>query len=151
MQKIKHVAIYDLDGTVVCSKHRYRVKDGKIDLPHWKANAHKCTEDKLLPLAKRYKRDLKSGKKFVILATARKLGKLDYEFIKQKLGMPDAIVSRENDKQDTQQLKIEGIEKAIDGLSGVKITIFEDNIKNLTTLTNHFNGIGVYVPSDQGH
>lgn len=149
--KIKSISVWDLDGTTVDSTHRYSVKNGKLDLDHWKANAHLCKNDTLLPLAKRYKADLKVKSRLTIIATARTLHQDDLDFIEKNMGMPNYIVSRLDDSQDTQQLKIDGIAKIIKDFPDAAITIFEDNIKNLLALTHHFGGLGVYVPSNQGH
>ena len=35
---IKKIKIYDLDGTLLDSSHRYRAVGGKIDLAHWREN-----------------------------------------------------------------------------------------------------------------
>ena len=52
---MKRIAIYDMDGTIVCSMHRYRtiVDNGceRIDLDYWRANEYRALEDSLLPLA----------------------------------------------------------------------------------------------------
>ncbi len=91
---MKRVAIYDLDGTIVCSLHRYRTINGKADLEHWRENQHLCWKDTLLPLAQRYKEDVKDPSCIVIIATSRILTHLDHEFIARELGVPDHIVSR---------------------------------------------------------
>ena len=54
---IKRVSIYDMDGTIVCSMHRYKTDStGKIDLQFWRDNQHLAMSDKLLPLAEQYKK-----------------------------------------------------------------------------------------------
>ena len=59
---MKRIAIYDMDGTIVCSMHRYRtiVDNGieRIDLDYWRANEYRALDDSLLPLAEQYKNDL---------------------------------------------------------------------------------------------
>lgn len=147
---IKSIAVYDLDGTIIDSRHRFKkLSDGRIDLGHWYANRHKCCDDKLLPLAKKYKSDLRRRSRAVIIATARELADADMEFIKHKLGMPDFIVSRKTQEEDTQQLKIDGIREILTNYVNARVTIYEDNVKNLLALTHEFNAIGVYVPSEQ--
>lgn len=147
---VKSIAVWDLDGTIVDSSHRFRsLPGGKIDLEYWYANRHLCVQDKLLPLAKKYKRDLKLKSRLVIIATARELANADIDFIEQRLGLPDHIVSRKTQDEDTQQLKIDGIRKIVGAFTEAQITIYEDNIKNLLALTHEFNGLGVYVPSIQ--
>ncbi len=57
---IKKVKIYDMDGTIVDSTHRYKtIKDingnEKIDLEYWRNNEFRAFDDELLPLAEQYK------------------------------------------------------------------------------------------------
>ena len=48
--------IFDLDGTIICSKHRQKLKpNGDLDLDDWIANSaryHKVMADRLLPLSR---------------------------------------------------------------------------------------------------
>ncbi len=153
----KRVSIYDLDGTIVCSLHRYRtIKDEKgerIDLDYWRNNEHKCCDDSLLPLASVYKQDIKDPKCFVIIATSRVLKQLDRTFISSKLGDPDYIISREAD--DTTPgglLKIKGLQNVENIIRNAKKVLFyEDNISYLKQVCDYFQIQGVYVPSKQGH
>ena len=73
MAKIKKVSIYDMDGTIVCSLHRYRTivdENGeRIDLNYWRENQDLALNDSLLPLAEQYKKDLKDESCYVIIAT----------------------------------------------------------------------------------
>jgi hypothetical protein len=74
--------IYDLDGTVVCSKHRYRsLENGGIDLPFWiKSNTRaNCFKDSLLPAIRTMRRDYNDGHN-IIVCTARVLSEHDYQF-----------------------------------------------------------------------
>ena len=95
---INRIAIYDMDGTIVCSLHRYRTiidaNGERIDLNYWRENEYRAGSDSLLPLAETYKRDLRDVNCFVVIATARILRDADIEFISDKLGNPDYIVSR---------------------------------------------------------
>ena len=78
---MKRIAIYDMDGTVVCSLHRYKTIDNKIDLQYWRDNEYRAMGDSLLPLAEQYKSDLADNDCFVIIATARILREPDMLFI----------------------------------------------------------------------
>jgi len=95
---IEKIHIYDMDGTIVSSLHRYRtkVKNGKemIDLEHWLENEHKAGNDSFLPHAAQYWDDLRNPLIYVVIATARVLNKADKDFINQRLGKPDHIISR---------------------------------------------------------
>jgi hypothetical protein len=149
--------IYDMDGTIVCSMHRYRTQfvNGKItiDFQHWLDNQHRAAEDSLLPLAEQYKRDIKSKNIFVIIATARVLNEPDYQFILDRLGSPDAIVSRsEGDKTSGGLMKINGLKKVFNAanLWHTEKRFWEDNLKYLTTVCNTLGIRGHYVKSNQG-
>lgn len=155
---IKNVKIYDMDGTIVCSLHRYRTinKDGRelIDLDYWRANQHKAMEDSLLPLAEEYKKDLEDKNTYVIIATARVLNEPDLAFINQVLGEPDFIISRkEGDAQSGTTLKIKGLARFFNlkNFKQASFTFFEDNTTYLKAVCDKFNIKGVYIPSKQGH
>jgi hypothetical protein len=156
---IKQVKIFDMDGTIVDSSHRYKtMQDGngieKIDLDFWRANEHRAFDDSLLPLAEQYKRDLADAETYVIIATARILRKADHRFIDEKLGKPDYIISRkENSNISGGLLKINGLKKFFN-LKNFKLatwTFFEDNTQYLKAVCDYFKITGVYIPSNQGH
>jgi len=153
---MKRIAIYDMDGTIVCSLHRYRTIDNKIDLAYWRDNEHLAMNDSLLPLAEQYKKDLENNDVYVIIATARILNKPDYLFINTILGKPDFIISRKNnDNRSGGLLKILGLNKlfSLKQFKAVKHTaiFYEDNTSYLKAVCDHFNITGVYIPSKQGH
>ena len=151
---IKRVAIYDMDGTIVCSLHRYRAIDNKIDLAYWRANEHKAYNDSLLPLADQYKADLADPSCYVIIATARILRDEDMRFIQDKLGMPNYIISRkEGDNISGGLLKIRGLQKFFNlrNFKNAVYTFYEDNAAYLKAVCDKFNITGVYIPSQQGH
>lgn len=156
---IKQVKIYDMDGTIVDSTHRYRtIKDvngnEKIDLDFWRANEYRAFDDSLLPLAAEYQRDLANPEIYVIIATARVLREADHRFIVEKLGKPDYIISRkENSNISGGLLKINGLKKFFN-LKNFKLaswTFFEDNTQYLKAVCDYFKITGVYIPSNQGH
>ena len=151
---IKQVKIYDMDGTIVCSLHRYSVIEGKIDLQYWRDNQHKAYNDSLLPLAEQYKDDLKNPETYVIIATARVLNKPDLDFINDKLGKPDYIISRKDGSNISGgQLKINGLQKFFNlkNFKNAAFTFYEDNTAYLKAVCDKFNIRGVYIPSKQGH
>ena len=155
MAKIKRVRVYDMDGTIVCSLHRYRTIEGnRIDLEYWRDNQYKAMDDNLLPLAEQYKMDLKDENTYVIIATARVMQSADYEFVDKILGKPDYLISRgESDIRSGGQLKIKGLQKFFNlkNFRDAEITFYEDNIQYLKAVCDKFNIRGVYVPSKQGH
>lgn len=153
---IKRVSIYDMDGTIVCSLHRYRTMPcgTKIDLEYWRANEHRAYDDSLLPLAKQYQADLIDPDCYVIIATARVLGNADMAFIRDKLGMPNYIISRKaGDNVSGSILKIKGLQKLFNLIQFRNATkvFYEDNTSYLKAVCDKFNITGVYIPSKQGH
>lgn len=153
---IKRVSIFDMDGTIVCSLHRYRTMPcgSKIDLEFWRENEYRAYDDNLLPLAEQYQNDLKDPNCYVIIATARVLRDADYRFINDKLGNPDYIISRkEGDNISGGLLKIRGLSKFFNlkNFKSAAFTFYEDNATYLKTVCDKFNITGVYIPSKQGH
>lgn len=152
---MKKIAIYDMDGTIVCSMHRYRTIDGKIDLQYWRDNEYLAGNDSLLPLAEQYKAELADNNTFVIIATARVLNQPDIDFINNILGKPDYIISRKNgDNRSGGLLKVLGLKKlfSLKQFTKIKdIVFYEDNTSYLKTVCDFFKIKGVYIPSNQGH
>lgn len=157
---IKQVMVFDMDGTIVDSTHRYRTMlndSGKevIDLDHWRANEHKAYDDKLLPLANEYKKALANPEVFVIIATARVLRDADMAFIKDKLGMPDHIVSRKDGSSISGgTLKVNGLKKFFNLKNFPPVinwAFFEDNRDYLNKVCDSLGIGGVFVQSNQGH
>ena len=75
--------IWDLDGTVIDSSHRYStLANGDIDLPKWIANntRENIERDSLLPLARLMQSNHRQGD-IVIICTARVLGVWDHCFL----------------------------------------------------------------------
>jgi hypothetical protein len=164
---IKKIKIYDLDGTLINSLHRYKTVDGKIDLAHWRENdtPEKVMQDSFLDLFEWLKVDLKRKDTFVIFATARACEKNDhnYDFLKSHEIMPDMFIHRQGefDKRGGAALKIEAIEPLLElpKFQGATVHIFEDNIKYLHDMVIALKGdfskgrkvVGHFIPSMQGH
>lgn len=111
-------------------------------------------KDSLLPLAEQYKKDIADNECYVIIATARVMGNLDYQFIDKILGKPDYIISRkEGDSISGGQLKINGLTKFFNlkNFKNAVAVFYEDNAAYLKTVCDKFNISGVYIPSKQGH
>ena len=158
MAKITRVQIYDMDGTIVDSSHRYRtIVDAageRIDLEYWRENEYRVMQDGLLPLVDQYRRDLQCPNTYVIIATARVMHEPDWQFVKTVLGMPDYFISRpENSTVSGKLLKINGLAKFFNlvNFRDAEVTFYEDNIQYLKAVCDRFNIRGVYVPSKQGH
>lgn len=156
---MQRIAIYDMDGTIVDSLHRYRTitdPDGKvrIDLDYWRANEHRAYDDGFLPMYEQYKTDLADSECYVIIATARVMGDEDWRFVKEKLGEPDAFISRNpGDTRSGGLLKILGLQRYMNlkQFRGLPAVFYEDNTSYLKAVCDHFQCTGVYVPSQQGH
>jgi hydroxymethylpyrimidine pyrophosphatase-like HAD family hydrolase len=158
MTQIKRVAIYDMDGTIVDSSHRYRtiVDDNgeRIDLEYWRENEYRAFEDQLLPMAEQYQKDLVDSECYTIIATARVMNDPDWQFVKEKLGMPDYFISRPKDSSVSgKTLKINGLAKFfnLNNFKNADFVFYEDNIQYLKAVCDRFNIRGVYIPSCQGH
>lgn len=158
MAKITRVSIYDMDGTIVDSSHRYRTitdeRGERIDLAHWRENEHRAFDDALLPMAKQYHADLADPACYVIIATAREMKEPDWRFVREILGEPDYFISRPHGSTVSGgTLKINGLTKFFNLITfkEAEFTFYEDNITYLKTVCDRFNIRGVYVPSKQGH
>ena len=158
MAKIKHVAIYDMDGTIVDSSHRYRTivdeKGTRIDLDFWRENQFRAMEDSLLPMAEQYAKDLANPETYVIIATARVMNAPDWQFVADVLGEPDYFISRnEGDSQSGKTLKINGLAKFFNlkNFQDAEFVFYEDNVDYLKAVCDRFGIRGVYIPSVQGH
>lgn len=154
MATIKKIAIYDMDGTIVNSLHRYRTIDGKIDLQYWRDNEYRAMQDTLLPLSEQYKKDIADINTYVIIATARVMREPDYLFVDTILGKPNYIISRKDgDSISGGLLKINGLTKFFNlrNFKNAVAIFYEDNATYLKTVCDKFNIQGVYIPSEQGH
>jgi hypothetical protein len=153
------VRIYDMDGTIVDSMHRYRTIIGpdnieRIDLDYWRENEYRAMDDGLLPMATQYMEDLDNPDIYVIIATARIIGTADMQFIEEVLGKPDYLISRKKgDNQSGKTLKINGLQRFFNlkQFRTADAIFYEDNIQYLKAVCDHFNITGVYIPSKQGH
>lgn len=158
MAKITRVAIYDMDGTIVDSSHRYRtiVDDNgeRIDLEYWRENEYRAMDDGLLPLVDQYRQDLADENCYVIIATARVMNMPDWQFVREVLGEPDYLISRPAGSDISgKTLKINGLAKFfnLNNFKNADFVFYEDNISYLKAVCDRFNIRGVYIPSKQGH
>ena len=160
----KRAHIYDCDGILLDSLHRYKSKNGKIDLAHWIKNdtRENILKDQPSVLADHYKESLDNPEIFVIIATARACHYNDanYEVINSKLGKPDLFIHRmgQKDRRGGAELKIEGVLPYITRpeLENANIHVYEDNASYLKDLCLAFRDygfktVGHFNPSHQGH
>lgn len=156
---MKDIHAYDMDGTIVCSMHRYstvRGKDGieRIDLPYWRENEYRAKQDILLPLAKQYQADRLDTGIITVIATARHIQEPDLWFIRNILGMPDYIVCRKSadDSRGGADIKIAGLAMIARIAGGISnIHFWEDNRSYLDKVCATLGAVPHFVPSRQGH
>ena len=157
---IKYVHIYDIDGVLIDSTHRYKTikRDNgttTIDFPYWESNRHRAMHDKLLPMSKHYQKMKNNADCFVICATARNMHEEERKHIKTVLGWPDYMIARRNndDKRSGADLKIQGLlpilsESRFD--NAIKY-FYEDNLEYLVKVSNALGLTAIYIPSKQGY
>ena len=149
---IQRVHIYDLDGVLVDTSHRYRNNpDGTIDLQHWfrMATPENIKKDRILPHAKQYARDNLNPETYVIICTSRVYNVVDIEFIIGHLGAPDKLLMRpEHNCQADNILKLQQLKRFLNlkQFQNIHTTFWDDNKKNLVSVAT----LGVrcfHVPS----
>lgn len=159
---IKELHIFDMDGVLVDSSHRYRTRyceesdTVKIDLTFWKEYEFLYKFDKLLPHAELYQQLLLDPSSYVIISTSRTRDPVDwYDFLCQKLGVPDQLFWRPaNSTKRAFDLKYGPIRRLLNLTSFANldsIHVYEDNAENCCILAERLNAIPHFVPSNQGH
>ena len=160
----KRINLYDCDGILLDSLHRYQTRGANIDLDHWIKNdtRENILKDQPSVLADHYKESLANPEIFVIIATSRACHYNDanYEVIHNKLGKPDLFIHRmgQKDRRGGAELKIKGVLPFITRpeLAKASIHVYEDNHNYLKDMCIAFRDygfktVGHYNPSYQGH
>ena len=156
---MKKVAIFDLDGCIIDSSHRYKtiIEKGieRIDLEHWRENEPKACQDTFLPtFYLDYLPAIDCGD-IVIVATARVLNDPDRTFLSHYMPKPDFIISRpEGCNTSGGKLKVSGLKKLFNlkQFTNVSdIVVYEDNATYLKYICDKLQCRGIYIPSNQGH
>lgn len=159
---IKEIQIWDFDGTLVDSSHRYRTMicaDGveRIDLDYWIRHEDQTHRDQ--PIAHTlamFREACENPEIYAVIATARIWCDQSAEWAKAYDLKPDAIYSR-RDREDCRggaDLKIQAVKKLLNLKQFAKvekIKVFEDNVSYLKKICDTFNAEGFYFPSKQGH
>lgn len=146
------IHVYDLDGVLVDTEHRYRNKsDGSIDIDYWMQNrtAEKIALDTLLPHAKQYRDDCNDPKTYTIICTSRMYNTLDVDFIVERLGHPNQLIMRpEGDLLRDDFLKLRQLQRLFNLRQFKKLprVLWEDNPQNIDTLRQLFTQC-IFVPS----
>lgn len=143
---MKTLYLWDLDGTVLCSKHRQlTLPDGSLDLAHWRENntEERILQDSILPLAYLMQQHYTVG--HVAVCTSRVIGPADIELLARH-GLPyHGMICRDIDdtRHDApyKQAKI----RAYINKAGPfrRIVLFDDNEAVLNMAVNQL-GITAY-------
>ena len=148
----KRIHVYDLDGVLVDTAHRYRnLLSGAIDLNYWIENrtAEKMARDKLLPLARQYNADCANSETYTMICTARQYHVLDIQFIVGYLGAPDKLIMRpEGNNENDAALKRRQLQRIFNLRQFQKLPkkFWDDNPKNLNACRDLFSSV-FHVPS----
>lgn len=146
--------IYDFDGVIADSSHRYRLgDDGNIDLPHWIENEKYALKDVALPLLHQLRQQSFNPNNIVIIATARIWCDLSRQWARIHNTNPDHVISRRDrtDERGGAELKIEGI-KNLEILEHMnEVHVYEDNKSYLDKMCAALSAIPHFVKSNQGH
>lgn len=140
----KKIHVYDCDGVLVDSAHRYRNKpDGTIDLDYWfkMRTPENIMRDELLPLAKQYKADCANPEIYTVICTSRASDPADIRFINEKLGAPNKLIMRPfGNMEGDAILKRRALSRLFNLRQFAKLPRFfwEDNKKNLQACEHLF-------------
>lgn len=160
---INEIHIFDFDGTLVDSSHRYRTDASgeKIDLQFWIANEGKTLEDSPLPLMDKFKALCEDSNAYALIATARIWCDLSAKFVEMHNVKPNSLVARNgnDDRRGGAKLKIAHVNRLLNlkQFKSVKVIhVYEDNYKYLMDImqayiSKGFEVVGHYIPSNQGH
>lgn len=127
------IDVFDCDGVLVDSSHRYRnLPSGSIDLEYWLENCtpEKIAADKLLPTAEIYRESLNNPNRYTIIATARQVREPDLEFFRSRLGFPQHLIARKiGETTPDWLLKIRGLKRLLNlrQFRNRAVTVWEDN------------------------
>jgi hypothetical protein len=142
--------IYDLDHTVICSRHRQAtLPNGDLDLDHWIENntPEKIARDKVLPLAGHWIRQRQRGCEIVV-CTARVMGDADYQYLADHGLEYDAMICRsEGDHTPDAILKERGLRQyaADKGIAWRRFCMFSVMMDDNESVINHLTTRGLRV------
>lgn len=125
--------IFDLDGTVICSKHRQKLKaNGDLDLAHWIANRADRSlvfADRLLPLAN-FWMSLQSYGSAPSICTSRVVSDLEHEYLDANgLQFEHFLHRAEGDMRGDADYKVARIRDLLDrtGWQASLTTLYDDH------------------------
>ena len=156
----KNIYVFDLDGTLADSLHRYKLQKGenKIDLQHWRQNSTPdqiAKDQPIHDMISLYNQAWRDPDTITVIATARIFCDSSHAWVLKHLaGFPDHISSRQgdHDHRSGNALKGEFINTLRSVLSGIgAIFFFDDNKDYLKQFKESVPDSRVfYIPSDQG-
>jgi len=144
---LKRIHVYDLDGVLVDTSHRYRNKsDGTIDLKYWLKNRTPdgIARDTLLPLARQYMADCFNPEIYVIICTSREYHALDIGYIVGYLGAPNKLIMRPVGNTEADAiLKRRQLQRMFNlrQFSKLPRRFWEDSLTNLYTCRDLFSEV----------
>ena len=148
---IDRIHVYDLDGVLVDTSHRYRNKpDGSIDLDYWFMKRHLIDQDTLLPLVSQYRQDCALPNIYTVVCTARNEHGADKAFINERIAQPNLLIMRPwNDNTRDAVLKRRQLQRIFNlrQFSKLPRKLWEDNLKNINSLRDLFTAC-YHVPSN---
>lgn len=135
------IFLFDLDQTVICSKHRQLTKPcGSLDLEHWKENCtpEKVAQDSLLPLADSMRSLFTLPHNKIVICTARVMSAPDWQFLaRHNLPFHDALHRAPDDTRGDAEYKYSKIwsyltsQKIPRNKWSVSVCLVDDNTKVL--------------------
>lgn len=142
---LKKIHVYDLDGVLVDSSHRYRNKPcGAIDLDYWfkMRTPENVARDSLLPLARQYVRDCQNSEIYTVICTSRSQEIEDIRFIYDNLGAPNKLIMRPHGNMESDSiLKRRQLMMLFNLRQFARLPrrLWEDNQKNIAALHDLFS------------
>ncbi len=153
----RRVNIYDLDGVLVDTSHRYRTRNGVTDMEYWLA--HHTPEfmkhDRLLPMVKQYREDCLDPEVYTIICSVRTMHEYDLEYILAYLGAPDKILlvgEKEPPYTADYVLKLRALNFLMNLKQFKKVPkrLFEDNFRTIAAFNETYHWDFIYIQSNQG-
>lgn len=148
----REIHIFDLDGTLIDSSHRYRTMPcgTRIDLPYWIENCtpEKIRQDTLLPLAEFYHACVADPEIYVIIATCRLAKQADIDYVNEHLSGYNKFIYNQGELPAMKGAEFKGTKlRFINNLKQFKNAVkhfWEDNL-------DYLHGVGYYIPNLNKH
>lgn len=150
---MKRINIFDIDGVIACTLHRFRVVNGKLDLKHWQENRHLAFRDSLLPESENYRLSCNNTNNYTIIATARDMHPAEWEWFQRNLPMPDHFIFRKpGDTRPSAEQKLSGLRKilSLKQFRDIPKYYYEDTPAVLHYISAELGLNPVLIPSKQG-